>query len=134
MDCELKLCPPTSDEMLNALFAAAWPSPSKRNWQPMLDRALFYVCAYRESRLVGFAKVIGDGGAHAFLLDPTVSPTAQRHGIGRAMVLLCAQEAKLRCIEWLHVDFEARLKPFYDSCGFQPTAAGLLDLKAALPI
>jgi hypothetical protein len=32
--------------------------------------------------------------------------------------------------EWLHVDFEERLAPFYfDPCGFRPTAAGLINLR-----
>jgi hypothetical protein len=30
---------------------------------------------------------------------------------------------------WLHVDFEDHLAPFYlESCGFRPTAAGVLRL------
>ena len=31
--------------------------------------------------------------------------------------------------EWLHVDFDAELLPFYvDACGFVPTNAGLISL------
>ena len=31
--------------------------------------------------------------------------------------------------EWLHVDFESDLEPFYfESCGFRPTPAGLIHL------
>jgi hypothetical protein len=31
--------------------------------------------------------------------------------------------------EWMHVDFDDRLRPFYlDACGFAPTTAGLIAL------
>jgi hypothetical protein len=33
--------------------------------------------------------------------------------------------------EWLHVDFETRLTPFYiEGCGFRPTPAGLIHLRS----
>ncbi|MBI4935776.1 MAG: hypothetical protein HY828_17985 [Actinobacteria bacterium] len=33
--------------------------------------------------------------------------------------------------EWLHVDFDDDLRPFYfDACGFRPTNAGLMELRA----
>jgi GNAT superfamily N-acetyltransferase len=95
----------------------------------MLKRALVYVCAYEGKRLVGFAKVIGDGGVHGFLLDPTVAPDRQRQGIGRRLVAKCATEARRRGAEWLHVDFEPQLARFYAACGFASTPAGLLNLK-----
>ncbi|HKO24176.1 MAG TPA: GNAT family N-acetyltransferase, partial [Chloroflexota bacterium] len=31
--------------------------------------------------------------------------------------------------EWLHVDYEEGLEPFYRGCGFQSTPAGLLYLR-----
>ena len=37
--------------------------------------------------------------------------------------------AKAAGCEWLHVDFDDDLAPFYfDSCGFEPTRAGLIHL------
>jgi GNAT superfamily N-acetyltransferase len=137
---------------LNALFASAWPGrrgavlpvrqaqgPERsRGLRPTqagcsktapLRQALVYVCAYEGKRLVGFAKVVGDGGVHGFLLDPTVAPDRQRKGIGRRLVARCAEEARRRGVEWLHVDFESRLAKFYRACGFSLTNAGLFNLK-----
>jgi hypothetical protein len=31
-------------------------------------------------------------------------------------------------MEWLHVDYEAQLAPFYQRCDFRETAAGLIRL------
>ena len=125
----LKVCPRVSSEELNALFASAWSHHRKVDLQPLLEQALVYVCAYDQAKLVGFAKVVGDGGVHGFLLDPTVAPTMQRKGIGRRLVQLCADESRRRGVEWLHVDFEPRLERFYASCGFSPTQAGLRNLR-----
>jgi hypothetical protein len=32
-------------------------------------------------------------------------------------------------IEWVHVDYKPLFKRFYESCGFQPTNAGLYHLE-----
>lgn len=130
MALTFKVSPTVKSTELNALFASAWPDRKARRRKTVpLRCALFYVCAYEGQRLVGFAKVIGDGGVHGFLLDPTVAPDRQRTGIGRKLVEKCAAESKRREVEWLHVDFEPRLADFYRACGFSSTHAGLRNLK-----
>lgn len=62
------------------------------------------------------------------LFDTTVDPKLRQRGIGRGLVTRAAAEARDRNVEWLHVDFEPQLRPFYDACGFKPTDAGLLYL------
>jgi len=133
MKCILKVSPPVSSDELNALFSSVWPNHQKTDFRPILDHALVYVCAFEGERLVGFTKVVGDGGIHGFLLDPTVAPDRQRNGIGQQMAELCADEARRKGVEWLHVDYEPRLKDFYDSCGFSPSAAGLRNLNKERP-
>jgi ribosomal protein S18 acetylase RimI-like enzyme len=79
--------------------------------------------------LVGFVKVAWDGGDHAFLLDTKVGSEYQRQGIATALVGHAVLHAKAAGYEWLHVDFEEHLAPFYfDACGFRPTAAGVIHL------
>lgn len=129
MKVSLKICPPIREDALDALFASAWPNHRRRNWRPILRQALVYICAFEGKRLIGFAKVIGDGGVHGFLLDPTVAPDRQRCGIGHKLVEKCAREAKRCGVEWLHVDYELRHAPFYRACGFKPSKAGLRNLK-----
>jgi hypothetical protein len=43
---------------------------------------------------------------------------------------MAAAAAREAGCEWLHVDYEASLTPFYEACGFVPTAAGLIRLRA----
>ncbi len=121
--------PRVDDEALNALFAASWPDHRPGDFTEVLNRCAPYVCAYDGERLVGFAKVVWDGGIHGFLLDPTVHPDYRRRGIGRRLVELAASGARERGIKWLHVDYVPALEPFYRGCGFRQTAAGLMDLQ-----
>jgi hypothetical protein len=44
-------------------------------------------------------------------------------------VAVAVREARRAGCEWLHVDFEDNLRPFYfQACGFTPTNAGLIEL------
>ena len=120
----------TNDE-LNALFAIAWREHTWRDFQPVLNRSLAFVCAYLENRLIGFVNLAWDGGYHAFILDTTVHPEFQRRGVGRELIRRAAAEATSRAVEWVHVDFEPHLQRFYEQCGFDGTAAGLMRLEPA---
>ena len=119
---------PLTDAELNALFAAAWPDHRQVRFEPVLQRSLIWIAARSGDRLVGFVNVATDGGTHAFLLDTTVHPNWQRHGIGRRLVVTAADQARASGATWLHVDYEPHLEEFYRACGFRPTAAGLLRL------
>ncbi|HLM69013.1 MAG TPA: GNAT family N-acetyltransferase [Longimicrobium sp.] len=120
--------PPLSDAQLNALFAAAWPDHEPRAFGPVLERSLVYCAAFDGARLIGYVNVAGDGGEHAFLLDPTVHPEFRRRGLGSALVRAAVQAAADAGATWMHVDFEPHLAPFYRALGFRHTEAGLLRL------
>lgn len=122
---------PVDDRELSTLHALAFESELEvQAWAERLARwALTWVGAFSNDQLVGFVQVCWDGGAHAFVLDTAVHPEHGRQGIGKQLVLTAAEEAKAAGCEWLHVDYEPDLKPFYeDACGFRPTDAGLLRL------
>lgn len=125
----LETSPPVSNETLNELFASTWTGHQSTDFRQQLSMALAHICAYDGERLVGFVKLIWDGGVHAFLLDTTVHAEYQRQGIGRRLVERALEVAKERGLEWVQVDYEAHLETFYQSCGFRPTLAGLVNLK-----
>jgi GNAT superfamily N-acetyltransferase len=120
--------PALENAAMNALFASAWEKPYAVNFQPELEVALCYIAAFDGSKLVGFVKLIGDAGVHAFLLDPSVDAAYKRRGIGRELVALAVQFARDHGCEWVHVDFDDDLEAFYAACGFRPTKAGLIQL------
>jgi len=124
---------PVDDAALSALHARAFGSPVGvvTPWSARLERhSLTWVTATDAAGdLVGFVNVIGDGGAHAVLLDTVVEPGRQGQGIGRALVAEAVEAARDLGCEWLHVDFEADRAGFYlEGCGFRTTAAGLMRL------
>lgn len=126
---EIVACPVLDDASLNALFALAWPGHEARAFGAVLTRSLGYLGAFAGDALVGFVNVAWDGGAHAFLLDPTVHPDYRRRGLGLRLVREAAALARAAGVEWLHVDYEPHLQAFYVAAGFRPTAAGLLRLR-----
>ncbi|QKG23615.1 GNAT family N-acetyltransferase [Actinomadura verrucosospora] len=102
-------------------------------WERIHRHSLGWVSA-RDSAgtLVGFVNVAWDGGDHAFLIDTKTRGSYQHRGIGTAVVRLAVEHARAAGCEWLHVDFEPHLRPFYfDACGFRPTDAGLVHLPSA---
>lgn len=125
---------PVDDRVLSTLHHRAFATNggSVQPWADRLQRySLTWVGAFDHDTLVGFVQVCWDGGSHAFLLDTVVDPDHQRRGIGRDLVSAATTEAAQAGCEWLHADFEPHLARFYlDSCGFQPTDAGLVHLTA----
>ncbi|NLG22473.1 MAG: GNAT family N-acetyltransferase [Actinomycetales bacterium] len=122
-----------TDAELNALHAAAFGHPSAAvPWNDRLTaHSLTWVTARTpaDGTLVGFVNVIGDGGAHAVLLDTMVHPDLQRHGVGRELVRVAARDVTRRGCHWLHADYPEDAAVFYEeACGLSPTWAGLLRL------
>jgi ribosomal protein S18 acetylase RimI-like enzyme len=129
---------PLTSEELNALFSAGgpgagWPpwqrAPDTSDWNPVLARSLAHVTARRDGELVGFVNVAWDGRDHAFLIDTRVHPSERHVGVGLELVRRAARAAAEAGCEWLHVDYDESLTPFYAACGFLPTPAGLLALR-----
>ncbi len=125
-----RVAPPVTSAELNRLFRASWPDHRDRDFQPVLARSLTYLCCHRGGEPIGFVNVARDGGVHAFLLDVTVHPAERRRGLGVELVTRSAAVCRERGMEWLHVDYEARLAPVYERCGFADAAAGLIRLGA----
>jgi ribosomal protein S18 acetylase RimI-like enzyme len=99
-------------------------------WDQIRPHSLGWVTArLADGTLAGFVNVAWDGGDHAFLLDTKVASRHQRQGIATELAARAASHAKAAGCEWLHVDFEEHLAPFYfGACGFRSTPAGLIHL------
>jgi hypothetical protein len=102
------------------------------DWEGQVSRhSLGWVCAREGGQFAGFVNVAWDGGSHAFLLDTLVAARVSRRGVGTKLVAVASDGARAAGCEWLHVDFEDQLRPFYfGSCEFSPTNAGLIVLRA----
>lgn len=120
--------PPDPD--LQALWLAAWGAPGPESFMPVLARSLAHFGASDGMQLAGFINVAWDGGSHAFILDTCVRPRYRRLGIATRLVAAARAAAMASGAEWLHVDFEPHLAPFYAKCGFAPTMAGVIRLRS----
>jgi GNAT superfamily N-acetyltransferase len=101
------------------------------SWRSLVEaHSLGWVVARRGDNLVGFVNVISDGGRHAWLQDLVVATEVRRQGIGTGLVVTARAATREAGCEWLHVDFDSRLRSFYlEACGFGPTSAGLMRLR-----
>jgi GNAT superfamily N-acetyltransferase len=123
----------SSDEA-NRLHAEAFDTrvfdASEWDWRRLVaDHSLGWVTARDGDRLIGFVNVPWDGLVHAWLQDVMVAADARHRGIGRQLVEVARDGARGAGCEWLHVDFDDDLAPFYlDACGFRPAQAGLMQL------
>lgn len=121
-----------ANEELNALHAECFEHRLFDDdwWKQVNHFSLGWVCMRVAGELAGFVNVAWDGGVHAFLLDTMVRPALQRRGHATALVQEAVSHAKATGCEWLHVDFDPHLRDFYfRACGFQPTDAGLIQLR-----
>ncbi len=133
--------PFTSDEV-NQLHAAAFGTrvfPRQEwDWEAICAghslgwvtaRAAPAVLGGPPGALVGFVNVLWDGLVHAWLQDVMVGPGQVHRRIGTRLVEAATVGVRAAGCEWLHVDFDDDLAPFYlDACGFTPARAGLKRL------
>jgi GNAT superfamily N-acetyltransferase len=123
-----------TNQEVNALHAEAFNTrmfdESEWNWLELVHHhSLGWVAARDGAELVGFVNVLWDGLVHAWLQDTMVAVKVRGRGIGTELVSRARDGAKAAGCEYLHVDFEDHLRPFYfGACGFAPTNAGLLSL------
>lgn len=100
------------------------------DWVRQTERhSLGWVTARDGDGLVGFVNVPWDGLVHAWIQDTMVAASHRHQGVGRGVIAEAVTGARAAGCEWLHVDFDEELKPFYEmACGFTPTPAGLIRL------
>jgi GNAT superfamily N-acetyltransferase len=120
---------------VNALHAEAFETrvfdESEWNWRALVEtHSLGWVTARQDDALVGFVNVLWDGLVHAWIQDTMVATSARGDGVGTLLVAVARDQAREAGCDWLHVDFDDDLKPFYfEACGFTPSNAGLIALR-----
>jgi ribosomal protein S18 acetylase RimI-like enzyme len=121
---------PLDDAEMVDLTRSHGGRPAAGWWERIQPHSFGWVTARDASgMLVGFVNVVSDGDCHAFLVDTKTRGSFQHRGIGKRVVAFAAEQAQAAGHEWLHVDFDDDLAPFYfDACGFEPTPAGLIRL------
>ncbi|MDE5992188.1 MAG: GNAT family N-acetyltransferase [Oscillospiraceae bacterium] len=90
-----------------------------------LDGSALVVSAYDQSRIVGMARLIWDGGMVALITDVLVLPEYKTHGVEQELItrLLDFLRSKLKPGFGIQVDVKVwnDREAFYESLGFQPS-------------
>lgn len=84
-----------------------------------LRRSLRVVCAREDGRLVGLARVVGDGLTVVFLQDILVAPTHRHAGLGRALFERVFEPYAGVRRKVLLTDERSRQSEFYQEMGFR---------------
>ena len=133
MACEFEWRGPIKNREVNSLHVDAFgaENSTETDWISLLEGNSFgWVTARDGLRLVGFVNVISDGQTHAWIQDVMVISGSRHLGIGSKLLEVAREASKKAGLICLHVDFEENLGRFYfQACGFQPTAAGIINLQ-----
>ena len=111
-------------EDYNALrIAVGWGELKPARAQIGLDNSLFVVAAVNDGRVVGSARIIGDGGHVAYIADVMVLPEHQGQGIGAAMMERIMAHVKTLaeegCAMFTCLMSAKGKEPFYEKFGFE---------------
>jgi predicted GNAT family N-acyltransferase len=72
----------TVDEFIDLRRSVEWGIPEKDAIVIGLENTLFSVCIERDGQLIGYGRVIGDGGFTVYIQDVIVKPAFQKQCIG----------------------------------------------------
>ncbi|NLE98639.1 MAG: GNAT family N-acetyltransferase [Propionibacterium sp.] len=111
---------PSAEELAELYDAVGWTAYTQ-DMDALLQgirNSLHVVAARREGRLLGLARIVGDGFTICYLQDVLVHPDAQGIGVGRALVTAAFAPFSHVRQHVLITDEEAGQKAFYESLGF----------------
>ncbi|WP_460514900.1 GNAT family N-acetyltransferase [Flindersiella endophytica] len=105
-----------------------WPERTAEDVDAVVE-AFPAVGAWRDGRLVGFARAITDGKFHAYLEDVVVAPSERGTGAGRQLV--ARLEAALDPVPLVSLFCHHDAAGFYEACGYRATRQVMLHHKLA---
>jgi predicted N-acetyltransferase YhbS len=120
--------PPSVAEFIALRSDAGWHLPNHKIASAALKRGLYSIVAISEGKVVGCARIVGDG-LYLYLQDVIVRSASRKCGIGTALVRRCMDviasiaPPNSGCLVVLMATPE--LRRFYSRFGFKPAAKNL---------
>lgn len=84
--CTIKETLPTAAQWMTLRASVGWPTFSREIAEQSLSATLHCVCAFARGRLIGMARVLGDGVICFYVGNVMVHPQYQGMGIGRQIM------------------------------------------------
>jgi predicted N-acetyltransferase YhbS len=111
---------PTPEEYLALRRSVGWVLPDAAVVESSLRNSHYCVCARAKGRIVGMARIIGDGGMVYYIQDVIVEPSRQGEGIGGRLMDRTMDYIRLRSVRHTIVGLMAAKgkEPFYERHGF----------------
>ena len=118
---------PSESEVVDLYDAVGWRAytDAPETLMAGLRGSLRVVVARSQGRLVGLARVVGDGATICYLQDVLVHPDARRQGLGGRVVQEAFAPFTAVRQHVLITDEEAEQKAFYESLGFSQFGAAI---------
>ena len=104
----------TAKELIEVFESVQWRKSEKNIVQAFQNS--YYITAYEENKLIGFARAISDNCYYTNIFDVIVRPEYQNQGIGKEMVLMLREKFKGT---YFFLTYTEGRKEFYEKCGFQ---------------
>ncbi|GHE89089.1 GNAT family N-acetyltransferase [Thalassotalea profundi] len=86
MDVFIENSQPALEEFITLRSKVGWGETPKKLAQIALENSLFHVVARDKNRLVGMARIVGDGALFFYIQDLVVDPDYQCNGIGNLLM------------------------------------------------
>ena len=111
---------PGREELVDLYESVGWTTYTRDpdRLHLAVARSLRVVCARDGEKLVGLARVVGDGLTIVYLQDILVVPSHQRQGIGAALMVEALRPFEDVRQQVLLTDDEPRQREFYEAMGF----------------
>lgn len=113
------------DDVVRLFQSVGWGQRDPIEVRSAFDRSSRKAFAFDGKNLVGFGRTIDDGRLYATIVDVVVSPTHQKQGVGRAIVLSLQDRLKGFLVVTLTASVE--VQAFYSRLGWRLLKTGMLS-------
>ena len=111
---------PTVEEYIKLRNSIGWNILEHEKIKKGLNNSIYCVCAEEKGNIVGFGRIIGDGGTVFYIQDIMVNPSYQKQKIGTLIMEKIMNYINNNCIEGAIIGLIATsgLHNFYKKFGF----------------
>lgn len=125
-----ELRPDLSPEQVADLRTSVGWDSALHLYQRTLGQTFAWAGCFVEEQLIGYADVVSDGVADAYIRDVVVHPDHQRRGVGSRLLSLLVETIRDAGIRMISTVFDPSLQAFYRRAGFHLVSGGMIDVGA----